>query len=304
MRRYRRIISVGATLQLALGLLITDHSSWADTSTSVEVPQNTSTATTQKPLLERLSEVGTLSLYSVYAGSPINNLGSSYQPSSDGTLDTSSPHVFDTTVTTGYRLSKYSFAGVVNHFKYFPIGNPVGAGDRITFMDPVLYVSRSKLIEYQGLVVDGRLTSQLPLSSNDGLQANGLATALSAVLNAHIDVPTTKLTMGLFGYLRGYIATSTSPANAPTYKVYLAPYANYQLTKRVAATLWIDLLSATRKAGTGLISGLKAGTVDIEPGLNFDITDNISINPVLNLYPGNLTLASTSIMAFLTAKAF
>ena len=304
MRKYRQIVCIGAALQLSMALLFTDHSAWADTPSTTQTPQNTSTATTQKPLLERLSEIGTLSLYSVYAGSPINNLGSSYQPSPDGSLDTSSPHVFDTTVTTGYRLSKYSFAGVVNHFKYFPIGNPVGVGERITFMDPILYVSRSKLFEYQGLVIDGRVTAQLPMSANDGLQANRLATALSAVFNAHLDVPSTKLTVGLFGYLRGFVATSSSPSNAPTYRVYLAPYANYQLTKRVAATLWIDLLNATRRAGTGLISGLQAGTVDIEPGLNFDITDKISINPVLNLYPGHLTLASTSIMAFLSAKAF
>jgi hypothetical protein len=304
MRKYRRISLAYAALQLASVLLITDHFVWADTQVTAEVPQNTSTATTEKPLLERLSEIGTLSLYSVYSGSPLSNLSSSYQPSSDGTLDVTSPQVFDTTLTTGYRLSKNSFAGVVNHFKYYPVGNPVGNGQTVHLMDPILYVSRSKLVDYKGVVVDGRLTAQLPLSSKDGLQANHLASAVSAVFNTHYDVPTTKLTMGLFGYLRGYIATAQSPLDAPTYKIYLAPYANYQLTKKIAATLWIDLLSATRRAGSGFFSGLTAGEVDIEPGLNFDITDNISINPVLNLFPGHLTLASTSVMAFLTAKAF
>lgn len=304
MRKYRRISFASAALQLSLSLLITDHSVWAETTTSGQPPQNVSTTTTEKPLLERLSEIGTLSLYSVYSGSPVNNITSSYQPSSDGKLDVTSPQVFDTTITAGYRLSKYSFTGVVNHFKYYPVGNPVGSGQSIQLMDPILYVSRSKLIDYNGFVVDGRLTAQLPLSSNDSLQANRLASAISSVLNAHYDLPGSKLTLGLFGYLRGYIPTAQSPADAPTYKIYVAPYANYQMTKKVAATLWIDLLSATRRAGSGFFSGLNAGEVDIEPGLNFDITDNISINPVLNLYPGHLTLASTSIMAFLTAKAF
>ena len=44
--------------------------------------------------------------------------------------------------------------------------------------------------------------------------------------------------------------------------------------------------------------------VDIEPGINWDITPNISVNPYLNIYPNSLTMNATSINMILTAKAF
>jgi hypothetical protein len=44
---------------------------------------------------------------------------------------------------------------------------------------------------------------------------------------------------------------------------------------------------------------------DIEPGVNWDvIPGQLSFNPMLNIYPGHATLASTSIQMVIVGKAF
>jgi hypothetical protein len=44
--------------------------------------------------------------------------------------------------------------------------------------------------------------------------------------------------------------------------------------------------------------------MDLEPGINWDVNRYLSVNPILNIYPSNLTLASTSIQAVLIGKVF
>jgi hypothetical protein len=142
------------------------------------------------------------------------------------------------------------------------------------------------------------------MSKYDTLVSNGLATAITAVFNARHEALMSNLTVGVYSYVRAYIPTSDTHANAPSNTVVAAPYGNFQVNDRLAVTLWVDLLSVTRNYGTGFFSGLKTGVVDIEPGISWDITKNITINPFLNIYPSNPTLASTSIQASIIAKAF
>ncbi len=267
-------------------------------------PQNLTATANQKSTLEKLSEYGTLNYFGIYRGSSLSALGSPLQPRIDGVLDATSPTMLENLLTAGYKIRKDLIVGAVAHFNLFPWSDPNGGTQRAQFLDPTLFVSKVGLVDSNGFKVDTRLSLNLPLSKYDTLLNKNLATAVSAVFNARYDLPSSKLTVGTFSYLRGYIPTAEVVANAPSYAIVAAPYANYQLTDHLAATLWVDLIQCTRNFGTGFFSGLKNAPVDIEPGISWDITKNITFNPVLNIYPGHPTLASTSFQAFIIAKAF
>ncbi len=263
------------------------------------------TVSTTKELsfFDKVNEKFALRYFGMYNGASFANLSSSVQPQVSGEPDPSSPQNIDSIVTVGYKLDKTSILGVWGHFYYFPVGNPAGSGQSVQLLDPSLLLSKSDLYESNGLRIGGRLTVNLPLSKADALVPNQLVTSVTPTVMINYDVPKTGLTLGLFAYVRGYIGPDAIPG-APTYKIYVAPNVNYQITKTLAATLWVDLVQARRVQGTGFISGLRNDVVDIEPGINWDITSNISINPVINIYPANPTLASTSLKAFIVARAF
>ncbi len=285
-------------LILSIGLVPTAQSSTETTTPSI------STSTSEKSILETLSDYGSLNYYGIYRGSSISNMGSSFQPRVDGTLDPTSPSMLENLITGAYKINKNWMVGAVGHFYFFPWSDPTGGGQRVQLLDPVVFISRPGLINSQGFRLDTRLTFQLPTSKFDALVPRNLATAVSAVFNARYEVPSSKLTLGTFGLIRGYVPSGDTLPTAPTYALTAAPYANYQLTSNLQATIWIDLVQATRSPRSGFISGLQNAPIDIEPGISWDITKNITINPVLNIYPTHPTLASTSIQAFIIAKAF
>jgi hypothetical protein len=264
--------------------------------------ENTSTINSQS-LMQRISEVAALNYYGVYRGAPLSNLKSSQQPTVFGTPSTD-PQSIESTLTAGYKFNKDWMAGFVAHFYYFPIGNPVGTGQDLQMYNPWFIVQATNLVNRNGFKLNGRFTAELPVTKVDFLETNGSATALTATMISSYEVPNTSLTLGFFAYARGYIPTGSALDTARTYKIYGAPNLNYQLTKTLAATMWVDLIQLTRYGGSGFISGMKNETVDIEPGINWDITSKLSFNPVLNIYPAHPTLASTSLQAFISAKAF
>ncbi len=267
-------------------------------------PPNTTATTITKSFLENLSEYGTLSYFGTYRGASITNFGSSLQPRPDGSQDPTNPNSFESTITAGYKINKDLITGVVGHFYLFPWNDPTGGNQKIQLLDPILFLSRPGLINSQGFRLDTRVTLQLPTSKYDILLSRHLTTAITWIFNARYETLASKLTVGTYGFIRGYIPSYDTLSKAPSYTVTAAPYANYQLSDNLAASLWIDLLGATRNYGTGFFSGLQTSAVDIEPGIIWDITKNISLNPMLNIYPGSPTLASTSIQANIIAKAF
>jgi hypothetical protein len=44
--------------------------------------------------------------------------------------------------------------------------------------------------------------------------------------------------------------------------------------------------------------------MDIEPGVNWDVTPFLSLNPFLNIYPGKMTMSATSLQMVLAGKIF
>jgi len=263
-----------------------------------------STEAPQPSLYDKIAEKAALSYYGIYRGPSVSDIGNSHQPLFNGQTDPNSPQSIENLLTTGYRFDKDLSAGVITHFYYFPIGNPTGAGQDIQMLDPILYLSRTNWVDRGNFKVKGLFYLAPGISKNDILKQQHLAMSFGPALSATYDVPNTGLTLGLYSYIRGYVPTSAANGDSRSYYLYAAPNLNYVLTKTLSATLWVDLIQAQRTLGTGFFSGLTNFESDIEPGINWDVNKYLSLNPVLNIYPGNLTLAATSLQAYIIAKAF
>ena len=266
---------------------------------------NTSTTTTVPSFYERVSEKVMLNYFGTYRGSSLSHLGDSLTPDAKGIPDKDTPQHIESVVTAGFRVNKDLMVGIMAHFYNYPgAAKPSSNSAGFQMYDPAIAVFQSNLINNGPFKLNGRLITYIPLTSVDILQREHQAVAISPTFIATYDVPRTPLTIGIWSYLRAYIPTADAVANARTYKIYIAPNLNYQLTRTLAATLWVDLVQAARTKGTGFFSGIDNAAVDIEPGISWDVTKNITINPLINIYPGSLTLAATSIQANIIARAF
>lgn len=251
----------------------------------------------QPSFWDRVADKAVLNYFGIFRGGALTDLGNSQQPTIQGTPDPDYAQSFENLVTAGYKFNPTTSAGVMLHFMYTPVGNQRG----VQMLDPILYFGKTGIYNKDGLRINARVTAGVAMTSND-LSLSKDAAYVSPTLIVNYDVPKTSLTLGVFTYIRGYIPNGGP--NPLSYKIYVAPNANYQISQTVAATLWVDLVQATRRANTGFISGIDNYTVDIEPGISWDITKNFTLNPYINIYPGYFTLASTSIQANLIAKVF
>lgn len=242
--------------------------------------------------------------FGVYRGGPLSRPGYSLQPGVDGVPDPTSPQSTENYINMGYKLDKDTIVGVSTHFYYTPLGVPQAHGDPVEMLDPALMFSKANWISLGDFKVKGMFFVTLPMSKFDYLRRHEQVMSVSPTFNATYDIPRYKLTLALYGYVTAYLGGSASIGPYRTYKVYAAPNVNYQFAKTVGATLWVDLFQVTRATGTPFISGMDNYAVDIEPGINWDILPNLSFNPMLNIYPSNMTMNATSLQAVLVGKLF
>lgn len=272
--------------------------------TQVVVGNNLTFTSTGLTFWDKVNERAVLTYLGIYRGAPLSDLGNSLQPTPEGTLDDTSPQSFENYLTVGYKLRKDLTLGVSTHFFYYPIGNPAGSGRSMQWYDPSIVFTKNGFIDTGNFKLTARVSVQLPFSASDILQRQNLAFAVLPTLIGNYDVPNTKLSVGFFSYFAAYIPTADTIPGARTVKLIFAPTANYQISKTVAATLWVDLIQTVRAQGTGFFSGMTNFPIDIEPGISWDVSKYITINPILNIYPAKPTLAATSLQALIIAHAF
>jgi hypothetical protein len=286
----------GSTLFLVLGWVY-PRDGWGE-GEPIEVSQESTS------VYESIAKSAVINFNGLYRGAALSDLGNSRQPGPPGQVDPNSPLSMVEFAHGGYKVRPDLITGLVAHFFYFPVGNPVGTGQDIQMLDPMLLLQKNNLVNSGGFSLHGKCTLYLPLTNADTLRQEKLLTALSPILTATYEVPHTELTLAAYSYLRVYVPGTATESSAPDYRFYFAPNLSYQLSKEVAATLWVDLLTATHPRSSPLFAGVATDRVDFQPGFSWNISKSINLNPVLNIYPAHPTLASTSIQAYLSARAF
>lgn len=231
-----------------------------------------------------------LSYYGVYYG-PSLGQRNDYTPSYDGS--SGDVQNLDGIITAGYRVSKKFLAGVAVPLVYVPYRDK-----GVTMNNLFLKLANSEFWK------NGRskmgLSSRFYLPTNGDSRKSGFVTGARIEQNFTYDLKKAPVTLGLYTYEKALFYNATATSGTPL-TLYAAPYLNYQFSKRVAATLWVDLVQLTQAKGKSF-SEMQNAPVDIEPGINWDVTDNLSLNPYLNLFPGNMTADSSSLGLIVSAK--
>jgi len=265
----------------------------------------TSTGTAQgSSVLDAISKKVALSYFGVFRGPGLGKLDSTFQPTVYGATDRTNTQSLESYITTGYKINSDVTAGVITHFFYSPFTNVAGTNSELQMWDPLLVIGKKNLVNQGGLNISGKLTAQLPATTEDILRSQHMATGLSPTFNISYDIPNSKWNVSLYTYVTAYIPTTTAVPGFTSYKIYAAPNCTYQFSEKVGFTVWVDALQLTRNQGTGFISGMKNYTPDVEPGIAWEFVKGFTFNPMINIYPWHASLASSSIQAVITGAVF
>ena len=255
--------------------------------TAKSVVTHAETKVKEPSLKERLS----LNYWGAYYGPSLGG-ASDYTPAYDGSPG--DVQYLDGVITAGYRPTKTTLIGIGIPQIYTPFRENKGidTGNLFARLSDSDFIHRGRFKVGLG----GRIYAP----TNSDSRKAGFVTGVRFEQNMTYDVRGAPLTLGLFAYERPYFYNGSATKGNPL-TLYAAPYANYQLSQRVAATLWIDLIQLKQAKGQSL-ADMNNAPVDIQPGINWDVNDNLSLNPYLNLYPGNLTVDSSSVGLIVSAK--
>lgn len=291
------LLVMGATLLMSgLGL---ETTTWAQSSTrksaptSEIVPAQASTSTTEvETRVPGLKDKLVLNYWGAYNGPALQG-ASAYTPSSQsGRGDAQN---LDGYVTLGYKPADTLMTGVAIPFLY----EPTAAGRGIVMKDLFLRVARSKVIDRQRLHLD--LSGRLYLPTTAESRAIGYLAGIRAEQNLTYDLPNSALKLGSYSYVKVNQYQGQGSGGTPL-TFYVAPYANYKLSPSVTATLWTDVVQLKQARGNRFLD-MKNDPIDVQPGVNWDVSENVSVNPYINLFPENLSLKTASLAMIVTAKA-
>jgi hypothetical protein len=255
-------------------------------SVAVQADTATSTAASQS-VAPSIKEKLSLSLWSNFAGPAVNNVNSQ-TPSSDLSTE---PVNFDNIITGGYKLNPNLEVGAAVEAVYRPV-----MSQDLMMKDAWARVQASKIIDSNGFGLSVDLRAYTPSPNRENLVTGFRSTQ-------NLTWTTGDLTLGSYTFVRANMY-STAPGNAELRRIYFAPNGTYAFTKTLQATLWVDLVSLRYRAGVNEAYLGKNDPIDIEPGINWDITDSVSFNPYVNFYTDNLAWDNTYVGFILTAKAF
>jgi hypothetical protein len=209
---------------------------------------------------------------------------SSLQPKPDGTPDPDRPLLIKNFGTLSYAVSRdVGISGTI-YWMHQPV-----LGQVITMRDPYVRVSHDRLIKTDNLTLYGDARVHFGLS--DFARSNDLLTGFQTFQVLTYDIPGSRLQLGTYGSAR--LNVYGSQGFGPDVELYVGPNLSYRLGPTVELTLLYE-------AGMSHFFGDPAGRfyndgTDLEPGVRWQITPTLMVNPYLNLYTGDrVNLASTS----------
>lgn len=246
-----------------------------------------------RSLLDQLSDHYALTYWGNYYGPAVSGTN---QLSPGPVGFPSADQYLDSVVTASYKINPNLLLGVAQEFYYRPV-----VGQDLTLLDPAVRLQALHVIhnDHWDLKLEGWAYGGVTAPS----RADGEFSGLKFVQN--LNYSNGNLTVGAYAYERQYFYDSTNPLAGTSIedrRWYLAPNGSYAIGKNVQVTMWVDWIQSLHFRGdTGFMPTNYPW--DAEPGINWDITPQLSLNPYINVYPGNPTLASTYFGMVIIGKA-
>jgi len=253
------------------------------------------TSTAQKTsLLDKIQ----VNFAGTYYGPGLSNISAA---SPDATsLSGNGVQNLDSTLMAGYKLTDNIVAGPVLAFKLMPMGKE-GVGDAgVGLKDPFLRAIHGKVYSKGNLNLSMDLRAYLPVTA--GSQKATKQFGIRSSQNLSYEIPNTRLTLISSTFVRAWLYGSQMlDGSNSDLEIVFSPNLNYQFSPKVAATLWVDLLQLTHTMGDPT-ANLANSAIDIQPGVNWDVTQNFSLQPYLNFYPGVLDFEHSSVGLNISAR--
>lgn len=250
---------------------------------------STSVQDVRHSLLDRL----TFTYWANYNGPSVGDF-SSFQNNADGTSakgNLGMAQNFDVFLIGGYKLTPDVSLGPIVEFHYRPV-----LGSDVTLNDAGVRLVNSHFIKIGSFNDSGDIRVLGPAQTSH--RDINMVGAIESVHNMTYEVPHTKMTLGLYTFLEAWAYTSYMDGQQ-SMRYYAAPNMAYALSSNVQFTVWNDLFSLRHFRGS---SGFANDPIDVEPGINWDVTPYLSVNPYLNIYSGKPTLSASYIGCILTGK--
>ncbi|OFZ74047.1 MAG: hypothetical protein A3K03_13115 [Bdellovibrionales bacterium RIFOXYD1_FULL_44_7] len=271
------------TINLLTALIlcaITSITAKADSVTeNSAVIEETSGAVTTKKAFDRYSA----NYYAILYGPSIGQPGS-LQSNSKGVLDPERPIIVKNYISLGYGITENIGISGTGYWMWKPV-----RGQYMDLRDPYLRLSHNQLLHSEkfNLYADARAH----FAVSDVSRSNDLLTGFQSFQITTLQIGDTPIMLGSYTSIRYNVFGSQGIGS--DLELYFGPNFNFQIKKNLALSILYEM-GASHIFGDDFFSLINDGT-DLQPGVLWEVTPNLLLNPYLTLYTGDrVTLTSTS----------
>ncbi len=276
--------SFAAGIILTAILATQAFTSYALAADSVPAPVGTSQAENSSVFSEKLYT----DFATTYHGSSLAEPDSSRALNNEGKLGLPSTVNFDSEIGMGYKLGETLRFGAVVPFLLVP-----APGDNFILGDAGIKLSQRDTLNWRGVHLSTNIILQAPTS--DYSKFRRMDVGIKTTPSLRYDVPNSSITIGAWNELKEYLGAT----KGPTFKIWTLPYAKLQMNRSLALQVSYELhLRHIANSDTALSHYQH----DLQPGLIWNITRSISVNPYLQFYSLNsIRAANTGFATYINA---
>lgn len=231
-----------------------------------------------------------VNFFSNFHGTPIKDPTIAYTPNIKGYNSNSNGIYFDSTLVTAYMIDKDIGIGPELNFWMTPV---LGRG--FDLQDSGVRVFNNHLIKTSQLNVSGNFIVQAPVS--DFSKARGQDLGLKTTPSIRYRFKNSSFILGAFTEAKAYLGVESGK----TFKLWAEPFVNYELDDNIILTLGYEM-EARHMRNASTFDFVNDHT-DLQPGVRFQISKKIFVNPYINLYTGEkITSENTYLGAIVSAS--
>ncbi len=232
-----------------------------------------------------------LSYFNIFYGPALRNT-TSYQATPYGEIDPDRPVLFKNFLTLGYSVTDRITVSGTGHWLYQPV-----QGHELSLRDPFARVAHSSLLSYRDLNLYGDLRLHFPVTMVS--RETDLRTTFQTFQALSWEPEGSRWSAAAFFSGRWSLYGDQGFGNDG--ELYLAPFVAYQFRHDLAFTMLYEM-TAAHELGDDPWNFVSDGT-DLEPGVSWDVTPTLNLNPYLTFFPGGrISLETISIGMMLSWK--
>jgi hypothetical protein len=272
-----------------------DSSTNSDALDSLKGPEDVSSLNEKSKPSSNVLDRFYADYFGTFHGPEMNNLSSAYTVNNKGQVGGKMPKAinFDSELTTAYIIDKDSGIGIGPDFPF--LASPV-LGQGLTEGDFGIKAFNKKTIDTGNFRLYTNIYVQAPTSPYSQLVNMKYAVKTTPYFWYHFSG--SRFMVGAWTEAKSYQGVTADK----TFKLYAAPYVNYQLTPKLSLNVEYEM-EAHHNVGAPRALDFTSYETDLQPGFVWNVTNVILVNPFVQIFTGNkITYDSTALGAVISAR--